>query len=394
MNPTVSFLTALGQAFAALSLYGEGHPMRQGALTRLVDALHRLLERGPVVISFVDGDVIVGTRPVTELRGWDWGARFAAVGIQRLEFSRAPQPEVAEVAAMLTAMRGRLAAASGQSEPWQLGGIRFGPLALQGGSEGPVELHAPRTAPSTSLIDALATSVLAAETDAVEYINAEVAAGRNVPMLEVEAVVHGLALTIHREQDVVLPLLDLRSFDEYTTTHSCNVAMLSLGLSEQLGLAEADARAIGVAALLHDIGKMRLPQEVLTKPGKLTAAERTIIESHPVEGARILSERGLGNSLAATVAYEHHIWYNGKGGYPRFGYPRTTHFASRIVHVCDIYDALCSIRPYRAAWPRARALGLLQSIAGVELDPEVTAAFVQMANDATEARQFLTAAAA
>jgi len=394
MTPTITFLTSLGQTFAALSLYGEGHPMRQQALERLVQALHQLLRLGPFVLSFVDGDVIVGTRPVTDMRGWDWGARFAAVGIQRLEFSPSPRPELPEVTAMLTEMRRRLVAPDGSSEPWQRGGIRFGPLALYGGTDAPVEPSSPSSPAVGSLLDALATSGLAAETEAVEYINAEVAAGRQVPMVEVEAVVHGLALTIHREQDVVLPLLDLRNFDEYTTTHSCNVAMLSLGLAEQLGLADADARAIGVAALLHDIGKMRLPQEVLTKPGKLTGTERKIIETHPVEGGRILSGRGLGNSLAATVAYEHHIWFNGQGGYPRFGYPRTTHYASRIVHVCDIYDALCSIRPYRAAWPRARALGLLQSIAGVELDPEVTAAFVAMANAATEARQHLTAGAA
>jgi putative nucleotidyltransferase with HDIG domain len=244
-----------------------------------------------------------------------------------------------------------------------------------------------------SVVDALGYTELGDEIAAVGYVHDEVAHGHDVPMAEVEAIVHGLALTIRREQDVVLPLLDLRTFDEYTTTHSCNVSMLSIGLSEALGLSDSDARAIGTAALLHDIGKMKLPQDLLTKPGKLSEAERRLIETHPVEGARILSTRGLGNGLAATVAYEHHIWYNGKGGYPQFGFARATHYASRIVHVCDIYDALCSRRPYRDAWPRDKALALIESIAGVELDPAIVATFVTMVRGATELRHELVTAA-
>jgi putative nucleotidyltransferase with HDIG domain len=163
--------------------------------------------------------------------------------------------------------------------------------------------------------------------------------------------------------------------------------MLSMGLSDQLGLSDADTRAIGTAALLHDIGKTRIPIEVLTKPGMLSDQERLVIQRHPVEGARILTRRGLGNSLAATVAYEHHIWFNGNGGYPKLSYPRSTHFASRIVHVSDIYDAISSKRPYHEPWPRDKALELIRKLAGVELDPQVAEAFLTMAASATEVRQ-------
>jgi putative two-component system response regulator len=89
------------------------------------------------------------------------------------------------------------------------------------------------------------------------------------------------------------------------------------------------------------------------------------------------------------VAYEHHIWFNGKGGYPRYAYPRQTHFASRIVHVADIYDAICSKRPYRDPWPRVKAIQLIQKIAGVELDNHIAEAFVTMANRATETRTLI-----
>lgn len=388
MNPTVEFLTALGQAFAALALYNGDHPMRVAAIDRLLTALHRALADGtPLKLSFIDNEVVVGSRPLTELRGWEWGARLSASGVQRLEVSPAPLPTADNVDGMLVEMRTRLAAPLERARPFAIGPIRFGPLVVANG-------RTDRKVIVNSVIDALEYTGLGDEIAAVGYVHDEVTSGHDVPMAEVEAIVHGLALTIRREHDVVLPLLDLRTFDEYTTTHSCNVSMLSIGLSEALGLSDGDARAIGTAALLHDIGKVKLPQDLLVKPGKLTADERRLIETHPVEGARILSARGLGNGLAATVAYEHHIWFNGQGGYPRLEFQRTTHYASRIVHVCDIYDALCSRRPYRDAWSSERALTLIESISGVELDPAIVPVFVTMVRGATELRHTLADEAA
>jgi putative nucleotidyltransferase with HDIG domain len=378
MTPMVQFLTALGQVFAAMTLYHADHPMRRSALERLRATLDAALPDGAALrVSFIDGEVVIGQRTVSELRGWEWSARFSAVGLQRLEILTAPSPD--DIEAMLSEMRSRLAGTGDTTAAWAHGPIRLGALAVS-----PDE--ATGTVVVDSVIDALEFSGLGAELEAIGYVHAEVADGKDVPLAEVEAIVHGLALTIRREQDVLLPLLDLRTFDEYTTTHSCNVSMLAIGLSEALGLGDADARAIGTAALLHDIGKMRLPQEVLVKPGKLSEAERRLIESHPVEGARILGNRGPGNGLAATVAYEHHIWFNGQGGYPTLEFARPTHYASRIVHVCDIYDALCSRRPYREAWPREKALALIESLAGTELDPAITPAFVALVRGATELR--------
>lgn len=381
MNPIVTFLTALGQAFAAQSLYSDDHPMRQSAATRLLSAITAVLQAGPLRLSFLDNDVIAGSRPLAELRGWEWGARLSAAGIQRLEIGPQPGPTLHDVDAMLSAIRGRLVGTIDGSTTWSQNGIRLGPLTVVG-----ADSRDDADGLLTSVVDALAFSGLGAEVDAVDYIHAEVEAGRAIPMAEVDGIVRALAVTIRREQGCLLPLLDIRSYDEYTTSHCCNVAMLSMGLSDQLGLSDADTRAIGTAALLHDIGKTMLPHGVLTKPGTLTPEERLVIQQHPVAGARILTARGLGNSLAATVAYEHHIWFNGLGGYPKLSYPRGTHYASRIVHVSDIYDAISSRRPYHDPWPREKALGLIRTLAGVELDPHIADAFLTMAAGATEFR--------
>jgi putative two-component system response regulator len=136
-------------------------------------------------------------------------------------------------------------------------------------------------------------------------------------------------------------------------------------------------RAVGVAGLLHDLGKVRVAKEVLLKPGPLTDAERAEIQRHPVEGARILLAGDQPLDLAAVVAYEHHLMLDGTG-YPCRHSARDTHFGRRLVHVCDVYDALRTRRPYRDAWESEKAVGYIESRAGTEFDPALTAAFGTM----------------
>lgn len=101
------------------------------------------------------------------------------------------------------------------------------------------------------------------------------------------------------------------------------------------------------------------------------------MNSHPAEGARLILDREEQLDLAAVVAYEHHVKING-GGYPSFEFPRKCHSASNLVHVCDVFDALRTDRPYRDAWEKDRALGLIRENAGEEFDPDIVSAFFRM----------------
>jgi putative two-component system response regulator len=132
-----------------------------------------------------------------------------------------------------------------------------------------------------------------------------------------------------------------------------------------------------VAGLLHDVGKVRIPIEVLNKPGKLTEAERLIINRHPADGARIIMQSDEALDLAAVVAYEHHVMLDG-GGYPAMHYGRACALASRLVHVCDVFDALRTKRPYRDAWESERVYSYLLERSGTEFDPDLVSAFVAM----------------
>ncbi|MFI5054659.1 MAG: HD-GYP domain-containing protein, partial [Acidimicrobiia bacterium] len=223
---------------------------------------------------------------------------------------------------------------------------------------------------------------LADEITTVNWIHEEVLTGGKIPLAEVEAIVGSLAIAMRANSKLLLPLVMMKEFDEYTTTHACNVSVLSMGLAEALGCSRAETRAFGVAGLLHDIGKVKVPLEILNKPGRLTDEEKAVMSSHPTEGARILLEREQGMQMAAVVAFEHHICIDGKG-YPRMQFERGCHLASRLVHVCDIYDALSTNRPYRKPWTTEQVLHYIEERAGTEVDPEIARTFATMVRSST-----------
>ena len=144
-----------------------------------------------------------------------------------------------------------------------------------------------------------------------------------------------------------------------------------------LQLGPAAVRSLGFAALLHDLGKVCIPLEILNKPGVLDDAERQVVERHPGVGARILLESRGVIDLAAVVAYEHHVMIKG-GGYPHLPNARGAEYASRLVHVSDVYDALRTRRPYREAWGSEQALHYIESRAGLEFDPAIVRPFTSM----------------
>jgi putative nucleotidyltransferase with HDIG domain len=250
------------------------------------------------------------------------------------------------------------------------GSIRFGSVGLQGDE---VLIDVPEPFDQLPLSGYSFTE----EADTLRWLHDEVNDTRQLHLAEAETVVRSLSVAMHGDRNVFIPLLQLRQFDEYTTTHALNVSVLSMALTEFLQLSPRDVRTFGIAGLLHDIGKVSIPREILIKPGKLTPAEREIINTHTVEGARIIIQTQDQLELAAVVAYEHHIMIDG-GGYPAMRYRRDCHYASRIVHVCDVYDALRTKRPYRDAWEAERVLAYMAEHAGGEFDVVIAESFVRM----------------
>jgi putative nucleotidyltransferase with HDIG domain len=371
MSDPVAFLSSFAQALAVMTLYPEGHPSRN----RAIDAAHQALEGLTEAavrpsFTFLDNEVVFGRDPLRDFKGWDWGPRLVAAGIQRLEFERKVSRD--EFESFLQEILARLTLSvitTSDNRQMRPLGIRFGAVGVQGQSQHPPAVSAP----------ALATLniSLGEEVETLRWLQHEVQSHGTIPLIEAEAVVRSLSVAMHGERRIVLPLLQLKEFDQYTTTHSLNVAVLAMGLAESLGCTQNEVRGFGVAGLLHDIGKIRVPIDVLTKPGKLSDEERLIINRHPADGARIILQSDEALDLAAVVAYEHHIMLDG-GGYPAMHYGRACALASRLVHVCDVYDALRTKRPYRDAWESERVCSYLLERAGTEFDPDLVTAFINL----------------
>ena len=366
MRDPARFLQAFAHVLGVASLYPEGHPSRERAVDAAFDELDSLPV--PSAFTFIDDEVVFGRERLRGLRSWDWGRRLVAVGIQRVELERKVSRDefngfLQEVWAQLT----QTPVETGAARQMRSLGIRFGP----------VEVHGQHETETWAAAAATLDVVLGEEAETFRWLLDEVRSKGSVPLLEAEAVVRSLSVAMYGDSPMVLPLLKLKEFDQYTTTHALNVAVLSMALADTLGFRAADVRAIGVAGLLHDIGKIRIPIEVLNKAGSFTPEERVIMNRHPVDGARIIMQSDDDLSMAATVAYEHHIMLDG-GGYPAMHYRRECTQASRLVHVCDVFDALSTDRPYRNAWPTEKTLAYLDERAGMEFDPDIAAAFVRI----------------
>jgi putative nucleotidyltransferase with HDIG domain len=369
------FLTSLAQTLSTMSLYKQGHPARERSVDKTFELLRELLIHDPSPdFSFLGEEVIYGKTSIRELRDWEWSRRFSALGIQRLEFEpdvdrndfveflETLYQQIASPAALIDTTEAR------QTRPTK---IRFGAIGIRSENE-EARLRLER-----DIVTATITYQMTEEIDAIKYMHDEVARNGGLPLLEAEAVVRSLSVAMHGESEMMLPLLQLKEFDQYTTTHCLNVSVLVMALAEHMGLNSRDVRTFGVTGLLHDLGKVKIPLEILNKAGKLTDEERTVMNNHTLEGARLIitSDRDL--DMAAAVAYEHHIMLNG-GGYPKRHYHRHVHKASTLVHVCDVYDALRTNRPYRAAWDAEKVLKYLEEKAGTEFEPEIIHAFVTM----------------
>ena len=367
MTEPALFLTTFAQALATMTLYTDGHPARERVIDSAFQTLVDLQARLPKpVFTFLGDEIVCGTEPIRELKAWDWSARLAAAGIQRLEF----EPDVGredfeefleEVLARLTLS----AITSADARQMRKSRIRFGTVGVKG------------EAADVPVTEATTSYSLNAEAQTIRWLHEQLTERQELHLSEAEAVVRSLSVAMHGDRQMMIPLLRLRSFDEYTTTHCLNVSVLSMALAEHIGLAGGDVRAFGVAGLLHDIGKVNIPYEILTKPGKLTPEERAIMNMHTVDGAKIIIETEDQLDLAAVVAYEHHIMIDG-GGYPAMTFRRDCHYASKVVHLCDVYDALRTNRPYRDAWESEKVLSYIEEKAGTEFDAELSKSFLTM----------------
>ncbi len=207
---------------------------------------------------------------------------------------------------------------------------------------------------------------------AVVSVIRDLRSGRIPSGAEADRVVRDLGGMLRKNRDALLALTLIKSFDEYTYNHSVNVAVLSLALAEALALSENERIEVGVAGLLHDVGKTQLALDLIRKPGALTDTEFDEIKKHPEEGFVLLGKMSHIHPATAYMVLEHHMRFD-RTGYPGRGHDYRRYANSHIIPVADTYDALTTMRSYQKARSPLEALETMRRLAPRSLSPDLVA---------------------
>lgn len=344
------FLLALRNAVSLVRLYGGGHTLVAKAIERLeqASAALTLSARGDTALSLFDGRVYVDR------------VLQSHESLEFVDFIRSLQVmEIDSIGIARPVERGDLLALAqflADLGPAPSGSVRLNESPFEPGEEdeAPSAMYRARYA---SAIDALRSALASVSEDGL------------VDLTSAEWATQGLLDVASVDPAAAFLLSTLKSHDRYTFYHSVNVALLSTALAREGKVEEPIVDRIALGALLHDIGKAKVDESILSSPEALTEAKKQIVRTHPAEGARaILRAGGADHYLASVIAFEHHMGLAGTG-YPVIPGGPAPHPASRLVAVADSYDALTTRRPYRRAETPARAQVILRRGAGSEFDP-------------------------
>lgn len=232
--------------------------------------------------------------------------------------------------------------------------------------------------PRASLQDELvrAKKIHARTARVVVSMFGEARMGKAIKVEQVATLVEEINQSIARNSDALISLARLKNADNYTYLHSVAVCALMIALGRQLGLEGAVLHEVGMAGLLHDVGKMFIPGDVLNKPGRLTDEEFVIVKMHPQKGWELLKNCPGVSDMALDVCLHHHENVAGTGYPDRLSGEALTLYA-RMGAVCDVYDAITSNRCYKTGWEPAEAIRKMTEWKDGRFDEAVFRAFVK-----------------
>ena len=365
-------LTGLASLRKLTGMYPAGHPAIAQKVAELDAAVRRHLQDSDVLrIDVIHGeahldglsfrrDALAQGRVLQELSG---------LGVDSIHISRGVTP--ADLLGLATFLWDLEASASGLPLAAQLSarGIRHVSLAKLVPVDTRWRARQWADAPQEIFDPAYAESI-----DLMQQTFDQVQEGRELKIDTIRHIVELLIRKVAGSRAALAQILAVKLYENLTYCHSVNVATLSLLLARQVGFDEVTTAAIGEAALLHDIGKTRIPLEVIRKPGALDRRERALMEAHTTFGAEILVDvDGLG-PLAPTVALEHHRGIVGSG-YPDLA-GDVPHLVSQLVAVADIYEAVTGARTYQEPGQPEQACLVLARQAGGKLNASLVKAFI------------------
>jgi HD-GYP domain-containing protein (c-di-GMP phosphodiesterase class II) len=365
------FIRHMISAVAAASLYG----MRHQQVIRLTEIAytsisHALSTRPDIAILLVDGELIIDTERLPFSITSDKFAKCMQenrIGHLRI-IAGVPKPDLNLFIAALTQQSGD--DDLGSSDYIRVGRVEIFEAGVEPGSMDTGEDDIDTNNVSLRVLSELESARLAEVYEAVRR-------NEKLKPTGIAATVVGLVEAFKREGEAMLVLAALREHDEYNFTHAGNVCILAMAQATSLGIKGQLLNDIGIAAMLHDVGKMFLPEEILNKEEKLTEEEFAVIKMHPTKGGRYLLESPGIPRLAAIVAYEHHM-YDDLSGYPSAPSGWKLNLASQITSIADVFDAMRSKRAYQKSYSPDEIANMILSKTGSKFNPLLVRNFLDI----------------
>jgi putative nucleotidyltransferase with HDIG domain len=350
------------------TLYAADHPLvarNMAGLVTVLTTLHQ--QQASIAVGIVGNDLVVADTPMHKVSSTmtELIRKFKDNKVERIAFERGVTQD--ELTTLLGSLA-RLGSRSGDAEKdLSTAHIRVGRLKSdedkkQDGIQSDI----------AAIRQMYAGAVQTAE---VVYQSAETEGVPDAPAAL--QTVDGLADAVTQNRTALMALTAMRNYDNYTFTHMVNVSILAMAQARALGIDGRLLREFGMSALMHDIGKVRTPKEILNKPDKLTDEEFVIMRRHVVDGAEILRRTPEMPILAPIVAFEHHLRLDGSG-YPRTVKRDSMNLGSMLCAISDVYDAMRSQRSYQQAYPTDRIVAVLKKNDGAQLDQHLVRRFVQI----------------
>lgn len=356
-------------------MYGGAHKLAREAVAKLLATLSEIFgTREDITVGIIGDEIAFEKEPFYELSKIIGGfiANLKESGIEKITILKVPSDE--EVAAFLDIIgMSQKALAKGGGLEKVLEGSVITHIVVGRLSAGKEGLSGVAAGDLTSV----AKGVFRDGETYLEKTFEDIRQSRTIDISAARFFVLKLISNLARNKNSLLMLTSIKSHDEYTFVHSINVAIFTVIQAEALGLGEHALTDLGMAGLLHDMGKLVLSGDILRKPTGLDERDIREIHRHPIEGAKLLLQTVSSNPLAAIAAFEHHLRYDQKG-YPPRAFDGPVNPASMMVTIADVYDALRSKRAYHEDMAPERTYEEMMKMAGTHFDPRLLANFFQI----------------
>jgi HD-GYP domain-containing protein (c-di-GMP phosphodiesterase class II) len=356
-------LIAVSMCVKNVQLYGQEHPMTAASAKEAYWKLTEILSSRPSIsVAVTESYMAIGSFPMEDASGAL--SSFARILYGRSVcqislFSGVTREDILGLAEALSIQPEELVTRGGLKR--ELESRKISALQIKEG-----------ILPSESRLGKDPADIYEDSLVLVEEAMRAVKAGLDLPMGGIRSAVSDSLQSLMADESDLVSLAGVRSHDRYLSEHSVNVSVLSMLLARDLGLDSSSVLELGIGALLHDVGKVFIPAEIVSKPGKLTEEEWNCIKQHPLEGARALAGLHDLPTLAPTIALQHHSYCDGTG-YPALAAGEQPHLVSRLVGIVDTYDALTTDRPFRERWTPEEAVAWMVYESGTKYDRKVLA---------------------